>query len=195
MPKQTFYNLSEEKRERIIKATLEEFTEHKYESVLVANISKKADIPVGSFYQYFYDKDDLYLYLFFEMDQKFLAVCEEKGKNYSEMKEYLPGIFSRIEVEFYETWHYVPDDVLRKFYFGEYDNKLFDLFDEKMKQYKKEGRLIDDIDIELIQYLYVTSSFNVYMYCKKKNIVDPEERFKIKKIFYEKIIGNGIFKF
>jgi AcrR family transcriptional regulator len=63
MPKETFFNLSEEKRMKILNSAREEFTEHELYKSRVSNIIKNADIPRGSFYQYFEDLEDLYYYV------------------------------------------------------------------------------------------------------------------------------------
>lgn len=63
MPKQTFFNLPEEKRETLIQAARKEFSRVPLYEASIANIVKEAEIPRGSFYQYFEDKDDLYFYL------------------------------------------------------------------------------------------------------------------------------------
>ncbi|MDN6900439.1 TetR/AcrR family transcriptional regulator [Oenococcus sicerae] len=64
MPKETFYNLSEEKRQRIIKAAGKEFLRVPLTEAKIANIVTTAHIPRGSFYQYFDGLDDLYHYFF-----------------------------------------------------------------------------------------------------------------------------------
>lgn len=63
MPKQTFFNLPNEKRETLIRAAKTEFSRVPLYEASIANIVKEAEIPRGSFYQYFEDKDDLYFYL------------------------------------------------------------------------------------------------------------------------------------
>lgn len=63
MPKQTFFNLSEDKRNKLIEAAEIEFTRVPLFEASIANIIKMAGIPRGSFYQYFEDKDDLYFYI------------------------------------------------------------------------------------------------------------------------------------
>ena len=60
MPKSTFYNIDEEKRERIIEVIIEEFSENTYDTASINQIVKNADIAKGSFYQYFEDKLDIY---------------------------------------------------------------------------------------------------------------------------------------
>ena len=63
MPKSTFYNLNEEKREKIKKALKNEFTKHTFEKASISNIIEEAKIPRGSFYQYFEDKEDALKYI------------------------------------------------------------------------------------------------------------------------------------
>ena len=58
MPKSTFYNLNAQKREKIEKALKKEFSKHTFEKASISNIIEEANIPRGSFYQYFEDKED-----------------------------------------------------------------------------------------------------------------------------------------
>jgi len=64
MPTQTFFNLPEEKRNAIIAAARREFSLHVFEEASINQIIKDADISRGSFYMYFEDKADLFMFLF-----------------------------------------------------------------------------------------------------------------------------------
>lgn len=59
MIKKTFYNLPDEKRQRIIDAILSEFARSTSDKININRIIKAANISRGSFYQYFDDKVDL----------------------------------------------------------------------------------------------------------------------------------------
>ncbi len=63
MPTQTFANLPTEKRNRIIQAAKVEFSEYSFYDASINRIIKEAQIPRGSFYRYFENKEDLFLYL------------------------------------------------------------------------------------------------------------------------------------
>ena len=63
MPSPRFEKIDKEKRDRIIYVALEEFANNEYEKVSINKIIKKADISRGSFYTYFIDKEDLFLYI------------------------------------------------------------------------------------------------------------------------------------
>lgn len=64
MPKPTFFNLVNDKQERIMDAIIKEMGEHTFEHININNIIKDANIPRGSFYQYFEDKKDMYDYFY-----------------------------------------------------------------------------------------------------------------------------------
>jgi TetR/AcrR family transcriptional regulator len=63
MPKETFFNLPADKRQAILDLAIEEFAAHDYKNASISRIVERAGIAKGSFYQYFADKQDLYLYL------------------------------------------------------------------------------------------------------------------------------------
>ncbi len=63
MPKQTFFNLPDDKRQQITDVAIEEFADNDYANASISKIVARAGIAKGSFYQYFEDKDDLYAYL------------------------------------------------------------------------------------------------------------------------------------
>lgn len=70
MAKQTFLNLSEEKRIKIFNSLKKEFSRVALKDALVSNIVKDAEIPRGSFYQYFEDIDDAYYYVINEYSKE-----------------------------------------------------------------------------------------------------------------------------
>ena len=63
MPKQTFFNLPESKRARLMNALKEEFAAHPYARASVDRVTGPAGVSKGSFYQYFDDKLDAYTHL------------------------------------------------------------------------------------------------------------------------------------
>lgn len=60
---ESFENLSEEKRNRIIDVCIEEFAEHGYKKGSTNEITKKAGISKGILFHYFKNKKNLYLYI------------------------------------------------------------------------------------------------------------------------------------
>ncbi|AWW98927.1 TetR/AcrR family transcriptional regulator [Oenococcus oeni] len=117
MPKETFYNLSEEKRQRIINSAEKEFFRVPLSKASIANIVTGAQIPRGSFYQYFDDLNDLYHYFF---EKKFQGFHE----NFKKELENHQG-------DLIEAWRQVAKKVLRRIVNGEnsifFENAIFGL--------------------------------------------------------------------
>ena len=63
MPKETFHNLPEDKRQLIEKVSISEFATSGYDKASITRIVDRCQIAKGSFYQYFENKLDLYLYM------------------------------------------------------------------------------------------------------------------------------------
>lgn len=64
MPTSAFFNLSTSKKEEILKAAKEEFANNLYENASINKIIKSIDMPRGTFYLYFENKEDIYSYIF-----------------------------------------------------------------------------------------------------------------------------------
>jgi AcrR family transcriptional regulator len=62
LPKRTFNRLDDEKKEKVMRAAIEEFQAHGFENAKVEAIAQNAEIAKGSIYQYFDDKKELFLY-------------------------------------------------------------------------------------------------------------------------------------
>ena len=63
MPTQTFANLPEPKRQALLDIAVEEFANNDYDNASISRIVARAGIAKGSVYQYFADKQDLFLFL------------------------------------------------------------------------------------------------------------------------------------
>ena len=63
MPTSTFFALPEERRVRLVREAITEFSERPYAEASLSQIAQRSRIAKGSFYQYFADKLDLYRWL------------------------------------------------------------------------------------------------------------------------------------
>ncbi|HEX4446098.1 MAG TPA: TetR/AcrR family transcriptional regulator [Polyangiaceae bacterium] len=63
MPRPTFFALPAERRDRLVREAIAEFSERSYADASLSQIAQRSRIPKGSFYQYFDDKVDLYRWL------------------------------------------------------------------------------------------------------------------------------------
>lgn len=93
MPTTTFFNLAEEKRQKLLQAAFAEFSSKPYEEASINAIIQTAAISRGSFYQYFADKDELYFYLHClarhqELAQLKQLASEHKGEIFATLMAY-----------------------------------------------------------------------------------------------------------
>lgn len=97
MPTQKYFNLKEERKEEIIKASIDEFSIYDYESASINRIIKQISMPRGTFYLYFKDKEDLYLYLLKSHISTFKNIFIESLKeNDNNIFETIKDIYQKI---------------------------------------------------------------------------------------------------
>ena len=136
MPKMTFFNLADEKREIFLKAAVEEFSTHSYHDANVREIVRKANISIGSFYCYFDSKTELFVYISDYMFQKFLEQQEALGKQLNrdvkteEILEMEP-----LQKAFWEQFEKCSLDKRKHYYLRTNNNQLFERFLGEVEEY------------------------------------------------------------
>ena len=101
MPSATFFNLPAEKREKLLSAARAEFARVPYAEASINKMIQAADIPRGSFYMYFRDKEDLFLHLAREYGKQLFTAIEEllEGRQGDIFAAFL-DLFDRIQAEY-----------------------------------------------------------------------------------------------
>ena len=166
MPSQTFFNLSEEKREAIVKVALDEFSTFDYSSASISRIVRKTGIAKGSFYQYFQDKKDLYLYLLnliSETKKKF--VCQASSPRAKiDFYEYLNWLFDS-SIEFDRTYPILSRLAYRAFYgnssfrdpeIDKTEKAFTDFIRQLISKGIESGDINTDIDLEMAVFVVDT---------------------------------------
>ncbi|ATP35182.1 TetR family transcriptional regulator [Ligilactobacillus salivarius] len=111
MPKETFFGIDKEKQNRIIQAAIKVFSSHNYNDSSINEVIKLAKIPRGSFYQYFEDKRDLYLYITQKIMQNF------RDDFFKELDEQNGDIFATVKIVFPKQIHEVLGGEYSNFYY------------------------------------------------------------------------------
>lgn len=180
MPKQTFFNLPDEKREQILDVILDEFAENDYANVSISHIVARAGIAKGSFYQYFEDKRDLYTYVF-----ELIVVAKSEMFSLDQPDPKHIGVFA------YMRWileHSVQFELqnprlaqigYRMINGGEQEGDLMALSRGRIQQFyrqlvaqgKRQGDIAADIDEELAAFIFdaLISDLGRYMITKVIN--------------------------
>ena len=202
LPKETFFNLPEEKRERVIEAAIEEFAVYPFHQARITAIADNAGIAKGSFYQYFEDKKDLYKYIIELLVERKLTyinldmmVNREKYSFFELLREvYLSGIrFAKENSRLLPIGlMLVNDKELCREILGEYEDKSTDFFLLLLKQGRTEGAIDPTIDLKLISKMLTSISYSLTDFVYEDGKLDLDNMEIIDQMLY--IIENGIKK-
>jgi AcrR family transcriptional regulator len=183
VPTQTFYNLPEEKKKRIIDAAIDEFGRNSFHKASVAGIVEKADIPRGSFYQYFKDMKDLYKYLFEIIGQKKLEYLSDflsemvNLDTFQTIKAlYRGGIEFAVgnpELAAIGNNFYKESESFKQEALGEMEEKAKSFFIDLLKRGRDKGEVNEKVDLEEASFLLYTLNITVVdFFIKKTGIED-----------------------
>lgn len=199
MPKDTFFNLDEGKRKKIIKAAKAEFLKNPLRKARVSNIVTTACIPRGSFYQYFEDLDDLYYYIVEEV----LAEVFDAGFTYSQMTN---DLFEFAKISFDYDYKGFIKESRHKFMGNVFQSissnvEFLDLFNKKRIKYIED--ILDRLDLSKIRFQGREEHIKMYQMIQdlKMSVINKtmvnnytkEEAF-IEFEWYLDILKNGLLK-
>jgi len=203
MPKQTFLNLPKVKRDNVINAAIEEFAEYGLENASTNRIVKNSGIAKGSFYQYFEDKQDVFMYLLMVIEQKEMEYFKDihPPRNNMDTFQYFRWMV-KTGMEFglahprmiQAAWRVLLGE-------GLYYGKSFDNYRQKttqtltamIKQAIQRGEVDPSVDVELAVMIMETWSNAITTYVlnegvKQKNILkwmrSQKTQEKIDKLLY-----------
>lgn len=163
MPKQTFFNLPDEKRAKIIDAAIEKFAANGYAQTSINSIVERAEIAKGSIYQYFEDKKDFYLYLVAYVKDFYMTHRAEFVGDVA--KQHFRETLHRTMLFFREFQEKYPAQV--RFYFAmvgdtsiPFDEEISSIMTEPSLEYmcgiiriaQERGEIRSDIDMEMLVF-------------------------------------------
>jgi AcrR family transcriptional regulator len=203
MPKQTFLNLPEEKRETIMNAAIEEFAEFGLEKASTNRIVKNSGIAKGSFYQYFEDKQDVFMHMLDVIEQKeleFFKNVHPPNGNMDTFQYFRWMVKTGMEFgmsyprEIQAAWRVLLGE---GFYYGsnlaDYRKKTTQALTMMIKQAMERGEVDPSVDVELAVMIMETWSNAITTYVlnegiKRKDVMEwmrsPKTQETIDKLFY-----------
>jgi len=164
VPKDTFYNLPEEKRELIEEVSMDEFAAYNYEQSSINRIIKAANIAKGSFYQYFEDKTDLFRFIISKAVEEKIKYITPVMMNPSEhnffkvvREMYISGLRFAIEnprlVTIGNRFLNEKDNPIYQEILGENMVTSYQIFDGLLKAAIQRGEVRPDIDTKFISHM------------------------------------------
>ncbi len=183
MPQATFFNLPDDKKNLIIAAALDEFSSASYDTASINQICKKSNIAKGSFYQYFTDKMDLYVYIMtlaIEEKIKFFSSVLTEFDTLSLLEQFrllfLKGIEFAKDYPQYaalgEQFSKENNELAKSSVIKEGDKQSETLFIQMIDQAKSKGEIDSRVDSLALNMILqsLNNTVNEYMLDKYENV-------------------------
>lgn len=175
MPSDTFFRLPAEKRQRLIDAAWDEFTQTRFADVSINKIIQNARIPRGSFYQYFEDKTDLFSYLVRPLQKHFFDLARE------EVEQVQGDLFSaplRIYDRFFHSGEQLSLDLNRcvQIIQRNPDSEFHTLFCDPNSPICNFSSIIDTGPLRRKDPVYIQEVFHLFIFILGSSIIDTLNR-------------------
>lgn len=194
MPKQTFQNLPEDKKKKILEAAKNEFSRVSVTEASINNIVTRANIARGSFYQYFESKEDLLLFMVNEESEEVKKMVDKKIKEKGDIFETFIFFYDKIiktckdnkDKKFYKTVFAnlkANDNII----LGKAKEEIYDLLLKNTDTSKFKNK--EDLNL-IIDMLNAITRWTIIQTVTSNNPIDIRDKY-IKQIEY---IKSGILK-
>lgn len=203
MPKETFFNLPEEKRRKIIETATREFAVKGYQGCSIQTIADESDVAKGSMYQYFENKKELFFYILDLAGQKKAEVIAEIMKDKSnlpffELLEvmFIAGIrFAVQHPELYRIYQDIqekaPEEIRKEF--NDRTNALgLQYYHSFLSAAANRNEIRNDLSMDLMVYVFCTFARSFGDYLVENKSLDSEEKYVNHIRQFLEILKNGI---
>ncbi|MBQ3969030.1 MAG: TetR/AcrR family transcriptional regulator [Clostridia bacterium] len=162
MPKQTYFNLPDEKKERIRRAVVNLFGNMPYDEVTTRLLVKESGISMGSLYQYFDSKDEMYVYFI----DTIITELRNAGVSLKALAGNHPDYAA--ENKFFDSMFFAPSAVLEQYYFSK-NTDSYRINSKLIESQKEAGKIPADVDAGLVQYLTGGLYLSMILYSRTLN--------------------------
>ena len=175
MPSDTFFRLPEEKRQRLMDAAWEEFTQVRFSDASINKIIQSARIPRGSFYQYFEDKTDLFSYLVRPLQNHFFDLARQEV---TQVKGDLYSAPLRIYDRFFNSDQQSGLDLMRcvQIIQRNPDSEFHTLFCSEDSPISSFSELVDIRPLRSMDPAYIQEVFHLFIFILGSSIIDTLNR-------------------
>jgi len=196
LPTDTFYNLSETKKQNIFNSAAQEFAARRFSETSINQIIKMAGISRGSFYQYFEGKEDLYLYVLTEIGKEKMTVAFAEPPKNADFFSMYKNMIMNILIWVREKPLYYKIGMLMELDDSEFIAKLTARVPDAwaslvrlIEQDKALGRIRGDVDCDMV--IQILNSMNI-QFVKEYYHTGSEENLlsQVERLF--KILRGGI---
>jgi len=171
MPKQTYYNLDKDKKDRLLEACFEEFSQYTFTDASINRIIKSANISRGSFYQYFDDKEDCYMEILGMIAQEKYELFKDvvNDESHSVFDDYL-NMLKQVRIWMDRQPRYYKIGILMQKDDSDFIHKLIeknpslgDYFIYLIKRDQERGLIRKDVDPHLLSDVLISTNQKILL--------------------------------
>ncbi|MEQ2444652.1 TetR/AcrR family transcriptional regulator [Pseudoflavonifractor intestinihominis] len=197
-PKPAFRRLPAEKQQDLLNTAMELYATYPYEQVTARLLCTNMGINPATFYRYFDSKDSLMLYLVDVIQQRYLAyhmdqlerLGDHESSYFPPFSLEQPDYCTDLENRFLIACNKFPMEVIHDIMFRlSSGNETY--YRAVLERERAAGRLREDVDIDLIAYMYATTGYNLMAYCMKHGL-NQQEYVDRKLYFFYDFFYHGI---
>ncbi|MDD3840279.1 MAG: TetR/AcrR family transcriptional regulator [Clostridia bacterium] len=159
--KESFDRIPEEKRNKILKAAINEFAEHGFDGANINYIAERAGISIGSMYTYFSSKEDLYLTTIHLGVETLKTVLEEiicsQGDLFNKIEKIIKAIqsYSRSNADLTKLYNEMATENHSELVWkivSDMEGLTAKLYSSLIEQAQREGKIRQDADAKLFAF-------------------------------------------
>ena len=169
MPKDTFFNLRDKRKQHLTELAMEVFISKPYSEIKRNDLLEAMDLPAGTFHNYFEDKEDLYTYVLSTVQIKRLEPGSMVFKLFNPNADDTYNLNDK-EKAMSATLLDMPGEVAFRYIFSYYVEAYTPVFKEGLQKQINQGLYRQDLDLDLASFYYLTSGFLRALYAKKHGI-------------------------
>ena len=190
MEKPVFLRLPVAKRQSILEKGKAVYIQYPYEDITIRFLTERMGMDVTTFYRYFDNKDDFLTYAYRELIER------TRYEDYALVYRFVNVYDNELDNAFFAACMNIAarNRPIRDRLLKVEQNILYPLIRQKLRAEKYAGRVREEVDEDLVAYLFASISFDLFDYFDECRIRDFELQKRMKEYLYFTFFQNAIGK-
>ncbi len=186
MEKAAFLRLSEKKRNMILEKGKDVYIRYDYDEITIRFLTEKIGMDMATFYRYFENKDDLLIYAYRDLISRTRYVeCPPVCRFINEYED-------ETDQRFMDACRRMTGKVIRDRLMDAERDVVYPIIRQQLRAERYKGTIRDDVDVDLIAYLYSSIGPPLFDFFEKHQITDRQLQDKMKEYVFYTFFPHGI---
>ena len=186
MEKAAFLRLPGKKRKTILEKGREIYIRYDYDEITIRFLTEKMGMDMATFYRYFENKDDLVVCAYRDL------ISRTKYEEYPPICRFINEYEDRTDQEFFAVCRRMTNKTIRDRLMEAERDVIYPIIRQQLRAEKYKGTIRDEVDVDLIAYLYSSIGTELFDFFEKHQITDQDLQEKMKQYVYFSFFMHGI---